>query len=176
MEMAPYPHIVLGEGGHKRATWIPLGRRDEGRIIEENEEGGLPRILDVGILALRDKATGAPNGRYLIVAPRPDRDDVRVLVLWSVASGYRGSASIEAGEGAKVIAYDHAWHSGRGSIGETAEMLAILSPGARLEAKISGRRIQEDRARLTWDGDDLHILFFPSDADPEASIEEGDYL
>ena len=31
--MQPYPHIVLGEGGHKRATWIALGKRDAESIL-----------------------------------------------------------------------------------------------------------------------------------------------
>ena len=156
--MEPYPHIVLGEGGHKRAAWIALGKRDAESIIErtpimerrwnsEKSEYEMvdtgrksAKIKDVGIIALRNKETGELNGKFLIVAPRNGHDN-RALVLWRVSSGYRGSASISAGEGVTLIASDSSWHSGRGSLGETAETLAILKEFMLCE-------IQENIARL----------------------------
>lgn len=170
----PYAKISFGEGGHKRATWIPLGNRDtdaimvktpittrkwNGEAYETVETGNFNvTVEDVGVIALKDKNTGEPNGRYLIVKPHNGSDN-RVLVLWRVSSGYRGSAGITAGEGVTVLGSDQSWHSGRGSLGSTAEMLAILKPGQELRASRSGRRVQENRARLTWDGEKIEVVF-----------------
>lgn len=169
---APYPHIAIGDGGNKRATWIPLGKHDASTIVGEDD--GYEVITNVGLIGLRDKETNEPDGRYLVVAPR-NRDDERALVLWQVSSGYRGGAHIESPDGVRVVSYDHAWHSGRGSLGETAEMLAVLAPGDTLTAEITGRRVQENRARLTWTGSEFEVLFYPADADPDAQ-PEGDYI
>ena len=173
VEREPYPHVVLGEGGHKRATWIPLGNRDADAMIKrvavsvevwknkedvEEEE----RILDAGVIALRNKKTKELTGRYLLVKPHnPDnKPDTRVLVLWRVESGYRGTADIEAlDERVVVVGYDHAWASGRGALGETAEMLAIVLDGARLSARISGRRVQLTRAILQNDGGKISVVY-----------------
>jgi len=167
----PFPRIIIGDGGNKRATWIPLGKRDESRIVQVGD--GISTVEDVGIIALRNDA-GEPDGRYLIVAPRNSHDE-RVLVLWRVRSGYRGDATISAPEGAVVVGHDSAYHSGRGSLGATDEMLTVLRPGDTLIAKISGRRVQCNRARLTWTGDDFEIVFFPSDSDPDSEVD-GDYI
>ena len=223
---SPYPHIVLGEGGHKRATWIALGKRDAEAIIKSRrlpcprrgdsdfttdpatcspehvcekcgqkygpwEQGtyGLRRrhpnagevdgpacVHDVGIIALRNKETGEPTGKFLIVAPRGNRDN-RVLVLWRVSSGYRGSASISAGEGVTLIATDSSWHSGRGALGETAEVLAILKPGQELIAYRSGRRVQETHARLVYGGKEISVTFGDETLFAAISEEvEGEYL
>jgi hypothetical protein len=158
--MTPYPRIVIGEGGHKRATWIALGKRDVDSITISLEGAGenYRQVLDVGVLKLADK------DQYLIVAPRGNDD--RVLVLWRVSSGYRGSASIEAGDDIVVVGYDHAWASGRGNLGETAEMLAVLKPEQSLNACLSGRRVQANQAKLTWTGQHFEIIFFDSTAAP----------
>ena len=165
----PYPHVELGVGGHKRATWIALGKRDADSIVREGE------ITDVGVIALKD-AEGKPNGKFLIVAPRNGKDN-SALILWRVESGYRGDAHIDAGEGVQVIGYDHSWHSGRGSMGETAEMLAVLKPGQELTASRSGRRLETTRARLTWDGKTAQVEF--GDENLFAALDEeveGEYL
>lgn len=165
----PYPHIVLGEGGNKRATWVALGKRDAGQIVREG------RIADVGVIALKDEG-GKPNGKFLIVASRNGKDD-RALILWRVPSGYRGSAGITAGEGVTMIASDSSWHSGRGNMGETAEMLAVLKPGQELTAQISGRRVEQTRARLGWDGREITVEF--GDESLFAALDEeveGEYL
>jgi hypothetical protein len=99
-------------------------------------------------------------------------------VLWRVSSGYRGGASISADEGVTVVAKDTSWHSGRGSLGSTAEILAILKPGQKLTASRSGWRVQETRARLTYDGTKISVVFgdenlFSATADEEVA---GDYL
>lgn len=150
----PYPKVVLGQGGHKRATWIPIGRQDQASLIKDDD-----RILSAAVIITKEKQ------KPLIVLPR-NKNDNRVLVLWRVKSGYRGSASINAPEGVKEIAQDSAWHSGQGNLGETAEILAILEPGQHLEAHISGRRVQENRARLSWDGETIAAVFYNSDASP----------
>lgn len=214
VDVTPYPHITLGAGGHKRATWIALGKRDADAITQPRrlpcpnrgqsetlyaaeipadkqarrcdkcgqmygdwiqQEGwsgskyfsrkhpnagevdGPVCVFDVGVIQLKYKETGEPSGKFLIVAPR--NKDNRALVLWRVSSGYRGSASISAGEGVIIIASDSSWHSGRGSLGETAEVLAILKPGQELIARRSGRRVQETHARLTWDGKEVKVVF-----------------
>lgn len=158
--LTPYPHIVLGEGGHKRATWVPLGKRDAEAIITRKliEDSGqvITVITDVGVIALNDEE-GKPKGRHLIVAPRGA--DNRVLVLWHVASGFRGSARITPGEGVRVVARDSSWHSGQGSLGSTAEMLAILAPGQELNATRSGRRVQCPRAKLVYDGQNVTVTY-----------------
>lgn len=166
----PYPHIVLGEGGNKRATWVALGKQDIARIVRDG------KIDDVGLIALKDKVTGEPTGKFLIVAPKNGQDN-RALILWRVASGYRGSASIAAGEGVTVVASDAAWHSGRGNMGETAEMLAVLKVEQELIAKISGRRVEQTRARLSWDGREITVEF--GDENLFAALDEeveGEYL
>jgi hypothetical protein len=189
----PYPHVVLGEGGHKRATWIALGKRDAESIIVRtpvledrwNSESGkyerqdtgrtLSQIKDVVIIALKD-TEGKPNGKYLIVAPRNGGDN-RVLVLWRVSSGYRGGAGISAGEGVTVIASDSSWHSGRGNLGETAEMLAILKPGQELRASRSGRRVQNSKAKLVYDGKTITVTFGGEEMEAATADEvEGEYL
>jgi hypothetical protein len=53
-----YPHITLGAGGHKRATWVGLGSRDADSIIAD--DGG---IHDAGVIRTR-------KGGHIIVAPR----------------------------------------------------------------------------------------------------------
>lgn len=165
----PYPHITLGEGGNKRATWVALGKRDAPTLVlpaEERDGKRLPdRITEAGIVKLE-------NGQYLIVAPRGS--DNRAIVLWHVASGYRGSASISAQEDVLVIACDASWHSGRGNLGKTAECLAVLRPEQNLDARISGRRVQENRARLSWDGREINVEFFCNDAVTEG--EGGEYV
>jgi hypothetical protein len=224
----PYPRVILGEGGHKRATWIPVGRRDADTVIETTmkscpnrnklreigdewftceacgtkyvdtdekikkwgqeepvmaqkhpntgEVVNTTRITDVGVVALKDKESGEPNGKFLLVAPR-NRKDNCVVVFWSVSSGYRGSSGIEAGEGVKVIGYDHSWHSGRGSLGSTAEMLAILTPGQELIAVRFGRRVQDTRARLSYDGKEVKVMFGGEEMFVAIAEEvEGDYL
>lgn len=165
----PYPHIVLGEGGHKRATWVALGKRDADAIVHDG------KITNVGVIALKDEG-GKPNGKFLVVAPRNGGDN-RALVLWRVPSGYRGSAGITAGEGVTVIASDSSWASGKGSLGETAEMLAVLKPGQELTARRSGRRVETTRARLTWDGKTVQVEF--GDENLFAALDEeveGEYL
>ena len=168
VDTSPYPHVTLGEGGNKRATWVALGKRDAPTLVllsEEREGKQLPdRISEAGVVKLE-------SGQHLIVAPRGG--DNRALVLWHVASGYRGSASISADDDVLVIARDAAWHSGRGNLGETAECLVVLKPGQCLEAHISGRRVQEYCARLTWDGQHIRVEFFCSDAVTEG---EGKYI
>ncbi len=189
----PYAKIAFGEGGHKRATWIPLGKNDANSIVvktpittrkwngqeyETVETGNFTvTVEDVGVIALKDKNTGEPNGRFLIVAPRNGSDN-RILVLWRVSSGYRGSASIKAGEGVTVIGSDQSWHSGRGSLGSTAEMLAILKPGQELRASRSGRRVQENRARLTWDGKEIKVVYGDDSLFDVVGADEpeGDYI
>lgn len=169
----PYPHVVIGDGGNKRATWIALGKRDINQIVM-NKGTSSPEIKNVGIIALKD-ADQKPTGKYLIVAPRGHDD--RVLVLWRVSSGYRGSADITAGEGVMVIAQDKAWHSGRGSLGEDAEMLAILKPGQELTATRSGRDLEQTRAKLVYDG--KAIIATLGDENLEAATAdkaEGDYI
>lgn len=165
----PYPHVVLGEGGNKRATWVALGKRDADAIVREG------KVADVGVIALKDES-GKPNGKFLIVAPKNGGDN-RALVLWRVASGYRGSASISAGEGVIVIASDQSYHSGQGSLGSTAEVLAVLKPGQELTAHRSGRRVGTTRARLTWDGKTVQVEF--GDESLFAALDEeveGEYL
>jgi hypothetical protein len=131
-------------------------------------------VLDAGIIALKD-TEGKPNGTYLIVAPRGG--DNRVLVLWRVQSGYRGSAKITAGEGVTVIASDSSWHSGRGSLGETAEMLAILNPGQELRASRSGRRVQDSKAKLVYDGRTISVTFGGEELEAATTDQvEGEYL
>jgi len=170
VDSQPYPHITLGEGGNKRATWVALGKRDAPALVlsaEERDGKQLPdRVVEAGIIKLE-------SGQYLIVAPRGS--DNRVLVLWHVASGYRGTASISADSDVLVIANDVSWHSGRGNLGETAECLAVLKPGQSLDAWISGRRVQEDRAHLRWDGQRISVEFFCGDAVPEGK-DEGEYV
>lgn len=191
--LEPYPHIVLGEGGHKRATWIALGKRDAESIIvrtpilenrwnsesgkyeKYNTERTTVQIKDASVIAIKD-AEGKPTGKYLIVAPRNGSDN-RVLVLWRVSSGYRGSASISAGEGAMVIASDSAWHSGRGNLGATAEILAILKPGQELHAWRSGRHVQESRAKLAYDGRTITVTFGGEEMEAATADEvKGEYL
>lgn len=228
----PYPHIVLGSGGHKRATWIALGKRDANSIVRpqrlpcprRNEDesiyeaevpaekqavrtcdkcrqnygdwaqqeewsgskylirkhpnagevDGPSCVFDVGVIQLKE-TEGKPNSKYLIVSLRGD--DNRALVLWRVSSGYRGDASITAGEDVMIIASDSSWHSGRGSLGETAETLAILKPGQELIAQRSGRRVQDSYGRLSWDGKTLKITFGGVEMLAATSDEvEGDYL
>lgn len=205
--MEPYPHIVLGEGGHKRATWVPLGKRDLQAIVKATAEpcpkrgqsetafvdqephelavcsncgtlygpwrkfpsysgsyaalhpqsgdiDGPNLLIDVGVVALKD--ANGPTGKYLIVAPRPGKDN-RALVFWSFRSGYRGNATIEADAGVTVIARDVAWHSGQGNLGETAEMLAVLKPGQKLHGWRSGRNVQDTHAVLTYDGKQVTV-------------------
>lgn len=230
----PYPHVVLGDGGNKRSTWIAIGKRDAEKMVRprrvpcpdrdqndshfgeevpadkqtphvcqkcgetfddwsfkptfgdgkywtrkhaaSGEVNGPVVVGDAGIIALKDSASGQPTGRYLIVAPRPG-DDNRVLVLWRVTSGYRGSASITPGEGVVAIASDAAWHSGRGNMGETAEIMAILKPCQELRAKISGRNVQNTRARLQWDGKNISVDFGGEELFAATSEKvEGDYI
>ena len=176
--LEPYPHIVLGEGGHKRATWIALGKRDTESIIVRTpilEDHTMNKISEVSVVALKDD-DGKLNGKYLIVAPRNNNDD-RVLVLWRVSSGYRGSASISAGEGVTVIARDSSWHSGRGNLGETAQMLAILKPGQGLRASRSGRRVQDTSAKLAYDGTNISVTFGGEEMEAATAEKiDGDYL
>lgn len=153
--LAPYYHLVIGDGGHKKATWVALGKNDAKVITTINEEQITGVCYDVGVLSLKDRETGKPTGKYLIVAPHGDGSDNRILVCWSVASGYRGSANILADEKILVVARDKAWHSGQGNLGENAEIIAVLHPGQSLVAEISGRRVQETRARLLWNGKEL---------------------
>ena len=154
----PYPHIVLGDGGNKRATRVPLLKSDSEKIIRNY------LINNVSILKLKDA------GGYLIIAPR-DGSDNRILVLWRVASGFRGSASITHGEGVTIIAKDSAWHSGRGNLGETAEILAVLSPGQELRASRSGRRVENTRAKLVWDGKNINVAFGDKNMDAALADE-----
>lgn len=211
--MQPYPLIELGRGGHKRATWVPLGKQDAEKIIvnrmkpcpmqgqydfnqdftddpstkpethicehcgqqygdwrkasgnyfaryhpKAGEVFEAKVVADVGALALKDKVSGAPTGKHLIVAPLPGNDN-RILVYWSVSSGYRGGASISAAEDVLVIARDEAWHSGKGATGSTAQILAVLKPGQELQASRSGRRMQQTRGRLQWDGKEIKVTF-----------------
>jgi hypothetical protein len=214
----PYPHIVLGEGGNKRATWIALGKQDVDVIMNlvfcperkrrhpfssnyettvpccekcgtdyERNEGGdwihpdkgnilkEGKISDVGIIALKD-AEGKPNGRYLIVAPRQGTDD-RALVLWRVSSGYRGDANITPGEDVMVIAKDSSWHSGRGNLGSTAEMLAVMKPGQELRASRSGRRVQNTSVKLVYDGQNISVVSGGEEMEAATTNKvEGEYL
>lgn len=190
--LEPYPHIVLGQGGHKRATWVALGKRDVDTIVKNVpvterrldmkdmlykniQTGTISKIIDVAVIELKDPE-GNPNGRYLIVAPRHDKDD-RVLVLWRVESGYRGSASISPGEGVIVVAVDSAWKSGRGNLGETAEMLAILKPGQELCAKRTGRRIQNTSGRLVYAFNKISVTFGGDElVDVIEDAVDGEYL
>jgi hypothetical protein len=206
--LEPYPHIVLGEGGHKRATWIPLGKNDWRKMIAfppcpirgsammditcnlcgvapslgvHPNEGNLRPVFEggnVGRASIKEASVIVlkSNG-YLIVAPR-NGDDNRVLVLWRVSSGFRGSASITAGEGVMVIASDSSWHSGRGNLGETAEMLAILKPGQELRASRSGRRVQGTRAKLIYDGKTISTIFGGEEMEVAMTDEvvEGEYI
>lgn len=221
VEIEPYPHIVLGEGGHKRATWVALGKRDAENVVktkmlpcpkqgscdysytevaptetktcdkcgqkygqwdgtsyksvhpQAGEVRGPQIVEDIGIIALKDEK-GESNGKYLVVAPR--NGDDRILVLWRVSSGYRGGAGITADEGVTVIGYDHAWASGRGSLGETAEMLAILKPGQELHASRSGRCVQDTKATLTYNKE-IKVVFGGEELDAATADEvEGDYL
>ena len=167
VSMSPYPRIVLGDGGHKQATWIALGRRDQENIIKR-DDNDKEVVFDVGILKVKDKE------QFLIVAPRPGEDN-RALVFWAVSSGYRGSSSIKTADDVLVVGYDHSWHSGRGNLGSTAEILAVLKPGQKLEASKSGRRVQQDRARLTWDGKEIKVEFFESGSDPDTE-QEGELI
>lgn len=225
ISLTPYPHVVLGFGGNKPATWIPLGKQDSARIVktpvlpcprrgsnehsydksapevrtvcrecgvaydpwvkddvityrsvhpQSGEVHGSPMIEDVELIALKDEK-GDLNGKFLIVAPRGD--DNRVLVLWRVPSGYRGDAKITPGEGVTVIATDSSWHSGQGNLGETAEMLAVLQPGQELYATRSGRRLQDTKAVLAYDGEKLSVVFGGDELD--AAITDnanGEYL
>ena len=176
IDLTPYPHITLGDGGHKRATWIALGKRDADAIIVRSEKEGDNRVevKDAAVIALKD-AEGKPSGKYLIVAPR--QGDNRVLVLWRVPSGYRGSASIKAGEGVVVVASDSSWHSGRGNLGSTAEILAILALGQELHATRSGRRVQETKAVLRYDGKNILVTFGGEElAVATADQVEGEYV
>ncbi|MFA5172843.1 MAG: hypothetical protein WC435_00365 [Candidatus Paceibacterota bacterium] len=215
---SPYPRIIMGQGGHKRATWIPIGKHDANKVIEKkflpcphqgkSDHSALPDTcsanhvcescgkeygewkLDDGLYYRYHPESGeilssaviknvgiikTEKGMHLIVAPK--EDDNRALILWSVSSGYRGSASISANEGVKVIATDESWHSGRGNLGSTAEMLAILEPGQQLIASRSGRRVQGTRGILTYDGENVTVVFGGNEIFAATSEEVvGEYL
>lgn len=165
VDMQPYPKIVLGDGGNKRATWIAIGQRDQSQLIQANGKNG-QRIFEAAVVI-------TAKGQPLLVAPR--NGDNRALVLWRVPSGYRGDARITAPEGVRIIASDQSWHSGRGNLGSTAEALVVLEPGQYLEASRSGRRVQENRARLTWTGSEIEVVFYNSEANPFGP-EDGEYI
>ena len=229
--LEPYPLIELGRGGHKRATWVPLGKQDAEKTIvnrmkpcsmqgqydfnqdftddpatkpathicehcgqtygqwkqasgkylvryhpKAGEVIDTKVIADVGLIALKDKVTQLPNGKYLIVAPKPGNDN-RILVYWSVSSGYRGGASISAADDVLVIASDQAWHSGKGATGSTAQILAVLKPGQELCASRSGRRMQQTRARLQWDGKEIKVTFGDENLFVAQAVDvAGDYV
>ena len=179
----PYPHVALGNGGNKRATWIPVGKRDFGIIEKIGDSKQVAHVItDANVIIVGEKKT------KLIVKDNAAANN-NVMVLWKVESGYRGGAGIqttltpqrnadgiipyvaegdrETVPGVQLTAKDDAYHSGQGSLGLTAEALMILSPGASVEAGRSGRRVQTDRARLTWDGSELKVLYYSSGADPE---------
>jgi len=188
----PYWKVVLGAGGHKRSTWIALGKRDVDEIIKEKENimnsenivmntegknifGIKGKIFQAGIIALKNNE-GVPTGNHLIVKERGNDD--RVLIVWRVSSGFRGSVNIEGGQEVKIVAFDKAWHSGQGSLGETAECMAILKPGQRLYATITGRRVEEPRAILVYDGKEIKITFGKEDLETVLSDEQpqGEYV
>ncbi len=213
--MEPQPHVVLGDGGNKRATWVAIGQRDAGTIIVRPDipcpkQGGSDFTADPATCAAEHRCDQCgemygpwesttklynyryhPNagtvagpeqiqdagvmqlesGKMLIVAPRQGN---RILVLWRFESGYRGGAEITAGEGVKVVAADKAWHSGRGNMGETAEMLAIMEPGQELRAERSGRHIEETHARLRYDGTNIIVEY--GDETLFAVEAQGQYL
>lgn len=181
----PYWRVVLGEGGNKKSTWIALGKKDASEIISERErvsrdddkvmiEEG--KVMSAGVITLKDKE-GNLTGNHLIVKEKGNHDD-RILIKWCVESGFRGSANIEGGQEVKIIANDHSWHSGQGAMGETAECMAILKPGQRLYAKITGRRVEEPRAVLEYDGKEIKVTYGKEDLETVLSDEqpEGEYV
>ncbi len=182
---SPYWRIILGAGGHKKSTWIALGKKDADEMISDKESVMSAdqkkvleikgKILQAGIITLKDNE-GAPTGNHLIVKERDN--DNRVLILWHVSSGFRGSANIQAGQEVKVIASDKAWHSGQGNLGETAECLAVLKPGQRMYATITGRRVEEPNAILEYDGKEIKVTFGKEDLEIVLSDEQpqGEYV
>lgn len=175
----PYWRIVLGLGGHKRSTWIPLGKKDAAEMVRkdvEQKDNEIYKIFNVGVIALKDKEQQL-TGNHLIVGEKNKNDD-RVMVVWSVESGYRGSANIHGGQEVKIIAQDKAWHSGKGNLGETAECLAVLKPGQRLYGEISGRRVEEPRAILEYDGKEIKVTYGKKELETVLSDEqpEGEYV
>lgn len=168
---APYPHVLLGEGGNKRATWVAIGKRDIATIVHEG------KVTDVGVIALKNE-DGTPKGTHLIVAPHGSED--RVLVIWRVRSGYRGNANITAPatDGVTIIDSDKSWHSGQGNLGETAEVMAILKPGQKLLAVRSGRRLEQTHGMLVYDGNGEFEILFGTETMYSATTDEfvGEYV
>ncbi|UZE93126.1 MAG: hypothetical protein IB617_03145 [Candidatus Nealsonbacteria bacterium] len=169
VDQNPYPHVTLGEGGHKRATWVSIGKRDVDIISSQG------KILRAGVIALRDKETKELTGKFLIVAERPTADN-RILLLWRIKSGYRGSAGINADRNVQVIAIDSSWHSGGGALGETAEILVVLNPGDELRAHRTGRRVEnKNYLLLRYDGKNIEVKIGDENIIDNGNYE-GDYL
>lgn len=191
VDMTPYPRVVLGEGGNKRATWIPIGRRDQPRLLNENN-------IIMGADVARTQ-----KGTMLLVAPRPADGRDRALVLWKITSGYRGGAEIhdnprgeqdllhwqsnrakkpEECDGYWVwrnrdtlVAQDVAYHSGRGALGETHEALAIMNPGDTLWGRRTGRHVQSPYLRLKYLGEGKFEIFEGDKAFIEGLDEEDEH-
>lgn len=70
-------------------------------------------------------------------------DDRSVTYIIRVASGYRGSASIERIDGGDVVAQGHEYHSPLGSLGETAWAIVVAPGGSPItvDAHVTGRRV-----------------------------------
>lgn len=141
-----YSMVMLGDG--YSAYGIPIS----GAVIERG------RVRDCGVLALE----GTNPRSFRIVAPR-NGDDNRVLVLWRVTPGCDAFPDIltNPAEGLKILAHN------RTSLCERAHMvLAILEPGAKVEAFPLGLKTPWRKATLCYDGQKVVVT----------DTLEGDYL
>lgn len=109
-------------------------------------------VLECDCIELKDKNTGKPSGKHLIVAEKEKSQNV--FVLWRIPSGFRGDSRLEESD-VKILATNKTG----GALGRTLQVLAILKPGQSIVVTRSGRKIEgATTVTLSWDGENLKIL------------------
>lgn len=165
----PFSHVALGKSTGKRHTRISLGLQDIKALTvtrpytnpATRETVNISLIEDVNVLTIPDKKLSTETEkvfRHLLVCPTYPNDD-RVLVKWTLPSGYKGKAEITIVKGIYFVAEDRCYLA-KDNV-EQHEVMCVLKPGQKLVAYRDGERVPEHlrNGELTWDGHTLTTKF-----------------
>lgn len=144
-----FRYIALHSGSHNhRETrlWLNAAINDDGN-------NGLE-------FPIRDAVTSVTErGGNFVIRPAVGQ----VVYLIEVSSGYRGGASIETITGGEIVATGQSYHSGAGSLGETAWAVVNATGPVVVSAHITGRRV---------DKNDVSFRLYPDGREEDASEDD----
>ena len=144
-----YASVTFCAGAHghiKTRVWVHR------TLVEPGEHPGVETLT----FPVRGARIARTDKGALVLRPAPGA----VVYHVAIPSGYRGTARIDTIAGGEIIASGSAYHSGQGSLGDTAWALVNASGPIEVRGTRTGRRIDNPAVAytVTPDGTETEIV------------------